>query len=233
MAKHIRLLGNYPGKLAPVQSKRLDKLIRPSNRWTAEWACDDPRMLFQVTRSNKTLAVDLAKHTRSCNGWQLTVPSEEYWASTNYLKTEPPIIKRPIGRPKMHSKKKDHAKVLIEASVGRRDTTSRLARELQPTLTGNPRQEETRNELQQENLWLKSKSHSLLHLLRYDSFFRVAPNLGGSQATQDPPTTPHTINQNVNEVPLTTKKKFRVSKVRRVARVRREMGDWDESILDV
>ncbi|MED6186061.1 hypothetical protein PIB30_063159 [Stylosanthes scabra] len=47
MAKHARLLGNYPGKLAPVQQKRLDKLIHPSNRWTEEWACDDPRMTFQ------------------------------------------------------------------------------------------------------------------------------------------------------------------------------------------
>ncbi|MED6224333.1 hypothetical protein PIB30_082962, partial [Stylosanthes scabra] len=28
------------------------------------------------------------------------VPSEEYWSNTLYLKTDPPLIKRPIGRPK-------------------------------------------------------------------------------------------------------------------------------------
>ncbi|XP_016168378.1 extensin-like [Arachis ipaensis] len=37
MVKHKELLENYPGKLALVQQKRLDCLIRPSNKWLAEW----------------------------------------------------------------------------------------------------------------------------------------------------------------------------------------------------
>ncbi|MED6135667.1 hypothetical protein PIB30_048826 [Stylosanthes scabra] len=62
MAKHVRLLGNYTSKLAPVQQKRLDKLIRPSNRRTVEWACD-AKVTFQVTRGTKTVAVDISKLT--------------------------------------------------------------------------------------------------------------------------------------------------------------------------
>ncbi|MED6134830.1 hypothetical protein PIB30_040611 [Stylosanthes scabra] len=35
------------------------------------------------------------------------VPSEAYWTTTKCLKTYPPIIKRPIGRSKVHARKKD------------------------------------------------------------------------------------------------------------------------------
>ncbi|MED6200582.1 hypothetical protein PIB30_086628 [Stylosanthes scabra] len=41
------------------------------------------------------------------------VPSEQYWSNTNYLKTEAPIIKRPIGRPKVHNKRRDPVEDLI------------------------------------------------------------------------------------------------------------------------
>ncbi|MED6223869.1 hypothetical protein PIB30_078321 [Stylosanthes scabra] len=44
------------------------------------------------------------------------VPSEEYWSTTKYLKTNPPVIKRPIGRPKVHARKRDPAEVLIEGN---------------------------------------------------------------------------------------------------------------------
>ncbi|MED6227688.1 hypothetical protein PIB30_116229, partial [Stylosanthes scabra] len=60
----MKLLGGHTGKLAPVQAKRLAQLIRPSNRWTAEWAGDDPRMTFQVKRGeNNTVGVDLTRHS--------------------------------------------------------------------------------------------------------------------------------------------------------------------------
>ncbi|MED6178630.1 hypothetical protein PIB30_109417, partial [Stylosanthes scabra] len=39
---------------------------------------------------------------------------EAYWTTTAYIKTEPPVIKRPIGRPKVHSRKRDLVEVLIE-----------------------------------------------------------------------------------------------------------------------
>ncbi|MED6219565.1 hypothetical protein PIB30_036905 [Stylosanthes scabra] len=42
------------------------------------------------------------------------VPSEEYWTTTTYLRTDPPIIKRPIRRPKVQSRKRDPVEVLIE-----------------------------------------------------------------------------------------------------------------------
>ncbi|MED6227378.1 hypothetical protein PIB30_112935, partial [Stylosanthes scabra] len=48
MTQHITLLSGNNGKLAPVQEKRLARLIRPSNKWLAEWAGDNPRMMFQV-----------------------------------------------------------------------------------------------------------------------------------------------------------------------------------------
>ncbi|MED6211511.1 hypothetical protein PIB30_074423 [Stylosanthes scabra] len=41
------------------------------------------------------------------------VPSEQYWSSTNYLKIEAPIIKRPIGRPKVYNRRRDPVKDLI------------------------------------------------------------------------------------------------------------------------
>ncbi|MED6170666.1 hypothetical protein PIB30_033233 [Stylosanthes scabra] len=44
------------------------------------------------------------------------VPSEQYWGNRNYLKTEAPFIKRPIGRPKVHNRKRDHVENLIEGS---------------------------------------------------------------------------------------------------------------------
>ncbi|MED6215289.1 hypothetical protein PIB30_112064, partial [Stylosanthes scabra] len=52
--------------------KRLKRLIKPSNRWNAVWACDDPRMRFQVQMKKRTLDVDLMRRTCSCNVWQLT-----------------------------------------------------------------------------------------------------------------------------------------------------------------
>ncbi|MED6208975.1 hypothetical protein PIB30_050099 [Stylosanthes scabra] len=41
------------------------------------------------------------------------VPSEEYWGNTSYLKTYPPVIKRPIDRPKVHNRKRDPVEDLI------------------------------------------------------------------------------------------------------------------------
>ncbi|MED6219177.1 hypothetical protein PIB30_033385 [Stylosanthes scabra] len=42
------------------------------------------------------------------------VPSEQYWVNRDYLRTEAPIIKRPIGRPKVHNRKKDPVEKLIQ-----------------------------------------------------------------------------------------------------------------------
>ncbi|MED6177048.1 hypothetical protein PIB30_094059 [Stylosanthes scabra] len=42
------------------------------------------------------------------------VPSEQYWSTINYLKTDAPIIKRPIGRPKVHNRKRDPVEDLIQ-----------------------------------------------------------------------------------------------------------------------
>ncbi|MED6113122.1 hypothetical protein PIB30_067959 [Stylosanthes scabra] len=42
------------------------------------------------------------------------VPSKEYWTTTKYMKTDPPFIKRPIGRPKVHDRKRDQVEDLIE-----------------------------------------------------------------------------------------------------------------------
>nr|XP_025662559.1 uncharacterized protein LOC112758174 [Arachis hypogaea] len=72
MTKHIRLLEHHSGKLAPVQEKRLQRLIKPSSRWTAEWVGDNERKRFQVSRKQTKVDVDLIKHTCSCNVWQLT-----------------------------------------------------------------------------------------------------------------------------------------------------------------
>ncbi|MED6204395.1 hypothetical protein PIB30_008839 [Stylosanthes scabra] len=41
------------------------------------------------------------------------VSSEQYWSNTNYLRTETPIIKRPIGRPKIHNRRRDAVEDLI------------------------------------------------------------------------------------------------------------------------
>ncbi|MED6130116.1 hypothetical protein PIB30_114889, partial [Stylosanthes scabra] len=42
------------------------------------------------------------------------VPSEQYWSNPNYIRTEAPIIKRPIGRPKVHNRRREPVEDLIE-----------------------------------------------------------------------------------------------------------------------
>ncbi|RYR25333.1 hypothetical protein Ahy_B02g059040 [Arachis hypogaea] len=42
------------------------------------------------------------------------VPSEEFWTVTNQFRPAPPPIKRPIGRPKVHSRNKDPAEAHIQ-----------------------------------------------------------------------------------------------------------------------
>ncbi|XP_020967434.1 uncharacterized protein LOC110266768 [Arachis ipaensis] len=72
MVKHKELLSDYTGKLAPVQQKRMEHPIRPSNKWRVDWTCDDARKRFEVTRKATKVDVDLIKQTCSCNKWQLT-----------------------------------------------------------------------------------------------------------------------------------------------------------------
>ncbi|MED6117338.1 hypothetical protein PIB30_109046 [Stylosanthes scabra] len=45
------------------------------------------------------------------------VPSKEYWTTTNYIKTDPPYIKRPIGRPKVHARKRDPVEVANDEPI--------------------------------------------------------------------------------------------------------------------
>ncbi|XP_015941360.1 uncharacterized protein LOC107466865 [Arachis duranensis] len=155
MVKHKQLLQNVSEKLAPVQQKRLDRLIRPSNKWVAEWTGDEDRKRFEVSRKTTKVDVDLIKQTCSCNKWQLTgmpcihavaairkrhdqpeeyvhpwlcmesihktyayaiqpVPSQEFWTRSEYSRPDPPIIKRPIGRPKVHNRQKDPAEPMMQ-----------------------------------------------------------------------------------------------------------------------
>ncbi|MED6111344.1 hypothetical protein PIB30_051495 [Stylosanthes scabra] len=52
------------------------------------------------------------------------VPNESYWSNTNYLKTEAPFIKRPIGRPKLHSRKRDPVEDLMQGKSPQSNVTS-------------------------------------------------------------------------------------------------------------
>nr|XP_029144759.1 uncharacterized protein LOC112710546 [Arachis hypogaea] len=73
MAGHKHRISKCKGKLAPVQQLRLDEYIIPeSNKWTAEWAGDEARVLFEVQRYQTRVAVNLQRHTCACNVWQLT-----------------------------------------------------------------------------------------------------------------------------------------------------------------
>ncbi|XP_052118923.1 uncharacterized protein LOC107493000 [Arachis duranensis] len=155
MVQHKKLLGTHEGKLAPVQEKRLQRLIKPSNKWTAEWIGDNERKRFELTYKGSKVDVDLIKHSCSCNKWQLTgipcihsiaaikkrhdnpddyvhpwlcmesirktyehfiqpVTSEEYWTRSEFTKPAPPVLKRPIGRPKVHNRQKDPAEAVID-----------------------------------------------------------------------------------------------------------------------
>ncbi|MED6174762.1 hypothetical protein PIB30_072123 [Stylosanthes scabra] len=44
------------------------------------------------------------------------VPSEEYWSNVDYLRTEAPVIRRPIGRPKVHNRRRDAVENLMEGN---------------------------------------------------------------------------------------------------------------------
>ncbi|XP_072084753.1 uncharacterized protein [Arachis hypogaea] len=72
MVNHKRVLENHPGKLAPVQQKRMEKLVTLSTKWTAEWVGDNERKRFEVSRKGSKVDVNLIKYTCSCNRWQLT-----------------------------------------------------------------------------------------------------------------------------------------------------------------
>ncbi|XP_072064364.1 uncharacterized protein [Arachis hypogaea] len=72
IVQHKKLLGTHEGKMAPVQEKRLQRLIKPSNKWTAEWIGDNECKRFEVTYKGSKVDVDLIKHSCSCNKWQLT-----------------------------------------------------------------------------------------------------------------------------------------------------------------
>ncbi|XP_016178919.1 predicted GPI-anchored protein 58 [Arachis ipaensis] len=42
------------------------------------------------------------------------VPSQEFWTRSEYSRPDPPIIKRPIGRPKVHNRQKDPAEPMMQ-----------------------------------------------------------------------------------------------------------------------
>ncbi|KAL4329504.1 hypothetical protein AHAS_Ahas13G0306700 [Arachis hypogaea] len=72
MVNHKRVLENHSGRLAPVQEKRMEKLLNLSTKWTAEWVGDNERKRFEVSRKGIMVDVDLIRHSCSCNRWQLT-----------------------------------------------------------------------------------------------------------------------------------------------------------------
>ncbi|XP_016168257.1 uncharacterized protein LOC107610767 [Arachis ipaensis] len=153
MVQHKRLIDCHHGKLAPVQEKRLKRLVKPSNKWIAEWIGDNEHKRFEVTYMGSKLDVDLIKHTCTCNRWQLTairkrhdnmehyvhlwlcmeslkktyehfiqpVTSEEFWTWTDQTRPAAAIIKRPIGRPKVHNRQKDPAETVIEGEKLKRN----------------------------------------------------------------------------------------------------------------
>ncbi|XP_072090513.1 uncharacterized protein [Arachis hypogaea] len=60
MVGHKHRISKYKGKLDPVQQLRLDEyIILESNKWTAEWAGDEARVLFEVQRYQTRVAVNL------------------------------------------------------------------------------------------------------------------------------------------------------------------------------
>ncbi|XP_025670684.1 uncharacterized protein [Arachis hypogaea] len=67
MVNHKRVLENHPGKLAPVQQKRMEKLLTLSTKWVAEWVGDNERKRFEVSRKGIKVDVDLIRYTCSCN----------------------------------------------------------------------------------------------------------------------------------------------------------------------
>ncbi|XP_025676487.1 uncharacterized protein [Arachis hypogaea] len=48
MVNHKRVLDNHPGKLAPVQQNRMERLINISTKWMVEWVGDNERKRFEV-----------------------------------------------------------------------------------------------------------------------------------------------------------------------------------------
>ncbi|KAL4294821.1 hypothetical protein AHAS_Ahas18G0266400 [Arachis hypogaea] len=72
MVNHKRVLENHSGRLAPVQEKRMEKLLNLSTKWTAEWVGDNEQKRFEVSRKGTKVDVDLIRHSCSCNRWKLT-----------------------------------------------------------------------------------------------------------------------------------------------------------------
>nr|XP_025611980.1 uncharacterized protein LOC112705360 [Arachis hypogaea] len=60
-----------------------------SNKWTAEWAGDETRVLFEVQRYQTRVAVNLQRHTCACNVWQLTgLPCKHAVAAISRLRKQ-------------------------------------------------------------------------------------------------------------------------------------------------
>ncbi|XP_072084638.1 uncharacterized protein [Arachis hypogaea] len=71
MVNHKQVLENHTRKLAPVQQKRMERLINLSTKWMAEWVGDNEQKIFEVSRKASKVDVDFIKYTCSCNKWQL------------------------------------------------------------------------------------------------------------------------------------------------------------------
>ncbi|RYR67107.1 hypothetical protein Ahy_A03g013362 [Arachis hypogaea] len=72
MAFHKDALMAYTGKLAPIQTSRLEKEKKEGNYWEAQWVGDDDHNVFEVRRHGRTLRVNTQERTCTCRKWQLT-----------------------------------------------------------------------------------------------------------------------------------------------------------------
>ncbi|XP_072073963.1 uncharacterized protein [Arachis hypogaea] len=105
MVQHKRLIECHHGKLVPIQEKRLKRLVKPSNKWIAEWIGDNENKHFE-------LCMESLKKTYE--HFIQPVTSEEFWIRTDQTRLDAPVIKRIIDRPKVHNRQKDPTETVIE-----------------------------------------------------------------------------------------------------------------------
>ncbi|QHN94000.1 uncharacterized protein DS421_17g597510 [Arachis hypogaea] len=72
MATHKDALMAYTGKLAPIQTSRLEKEKKEGNYWEAQWVGYDEHNVFEVRRHGRTVWVNTHERSCTCRKWQLT-----------------------------------------------------------------------------------------------------------------------------------------------------------------
>ncbi|XP_072076468.1 uncharacterized protein [Arachis hypogaea] len=131
--------GWVQGKDCTSSTKEVGDAEKGSDKWQPQWIGDDDGVKYEVQYDGKNvmpcvhaifaIAWRNERPEDYCHPWlQMSsfnatyqhcvqpVLSEQYWERAEGSRPIPPKLKRPIGRPKLHARRKDHVEPLLNAN---------------------------------------------------------------------------------------------------------------------